>query len=57
MAKENRAVLRRRKGWFGFVHGYADYVKNVDWDSIKWDKKTKAKEETRDKMGRIVQKW
>ena len=57
MAKENKAQLRRRKGWIGFVHGYADYVKNVDWDSIKWDKKTKAKEETRDSMGRLIQKW
>jgi len=57
MAKENKATLRRRKGWYGFVHGYAEYVKNVDWDSIKWDEESQCKEETRDAMGKIIQKW
>ena len=57
MAKENKALMRRRKGWIGFVHGYADYVKNVDWDSIKWDKKTKAKSVEKDAMGKEIQKW
>lgn len=49
--------MRRRKGWFGFVHGYSDYIKKVDWDTIKWDDEPKCKEEYRDKMGKIIQKW
>ena len=55
--KETKALMRRRKGWIGFVHGYADYVKNVDWDSIEWDKKTKAKSVEKDAMGKEIQKW
>lgn len=35
-----RATLRRRKGWKGFVWGYKDWVKAVDtegrWDLVDW---------------------
>ena len=50
--------LSKRKGWYGFVHGYKDFLKNApEWDEIKWDEKSKCKEETRDTMGKIIQKW
>lgn len=61
MAKENRPTLRNRKGWKGFVWTYPDWVKKVIdsglWDEIDWTNGAKPKEETRDKMGKIIQKW
>ena len=49
--------LRKIKGWYGYVHGYASYIKNTDWKAIKWDKESQCKEESRDHMGKIIQKW
>ena len=50
--------LRRQKGWYGFVHGYKDWLKKApEWDEIKWDENPKCKEQTIDKMGKIIQKW
>jgi hypothetical protein len=57
MAKENRPLLRRQKGWPGFVHGYKKFIETVDWESIDWTNGEKPKEESRDKMGKIIQKW
>lgn len=37
-----RATLRKRKGWYGFVHGYKDWLKAVEeggrWDLVDWGK-------------------
>ena len=58
MAKENRPLLRRQKGWFGFVHSYNNYIENGSYDSVKWGKGTKKpKEVTKDKMGKVIYKW
>ena len=58
MAKENKPLLRRQKGWPGFVHGYKKFIETVDWDSIKWGERTKnPKSEEKDSMGKIIQKW
>jgi hypothetical protein len=61
MAKENKATLRRRKGWKGFVWTYPEWQKKVVegglWDAIDWTTGAKPKSETKDKMGRVIQKW
>jgi hypothetical protein len=35
-----KAVLRKQKGWIGFVHGYKERSKIFDkiWHTIKWGK-------------------
>jgi len=56
--RDNKRGISKQKGWPGFVHGYAEYIRKADWDKITWGKRTKnPKEESRDKMGRIIQKW
>jgi hypothetical protein len=55
--KDNKLGISKRKGWYGFVHGYKDYLKNVDWGSIDWTSDKKPKSEEKDKMGKIIQKW
>jgi len=58
MAKENRPLLRRTKGWKGFVRSYNNYIKNGSYDNMKWGKGSQEpKEITKDKMGKIIQKW
>jgi hypothetical protein len=53
MARENQIVekdkpssrrLYRRKGWKGFVHSYNEVTTNGNWEKVKWNKKTTAKE-------------
>lgn len=46
-------VLRRQKGWIGFVRSYKNYIENGSYDDIKWDKK-KAK---KDVMGKEIIKY
>lgn len=54
-------VLRRQKGWYGFVHGYNKWLKACEeegrWDNIEWDGKSNAKEVTKDEMGKITYKF
>jgi hypothetical protein len=58
MAKENRALMRRTKGWTGFVRSYSNYIKNGAYDDMAWGTGTKkAKSITKDIMGKEVQKW
>ena len=58
MAKENRPLLRRQKGWKGFVQSYNNYVDNGSYDDMNWGKGTKPpKSVTYDKMGKEIQKW
>lgn len=53
--------LRKRKGWIGMCWGYRDYMKKVVysglWDKMDWTNGEKPKSETKDKMGKIIQKW
>jgi hypothetical protein len=58
MAKENKALLRRNKGWKGFVHSYKNYIENGSYDDMKWGKGTKepVSIETT-KMGKVIIKW
>ena len=54
----NKPLLRRQKGWYGFVHNYPNYVKNVDWDKIEWGKGTeKPKSVEVDAMGKQTIKF
>ena len=53
----NKPILRRQKGWYGFVHGYNDFIKNVDWDKIEFDGKSGAKEKNTDVMGKTIYKY
>ena len=58
MAKENKPMMRRTKGWKGFVRSYNNYIENGAYDDMEWSKKTmEPKEVTRDKMGKIIMKW
>ena len=58
MAKENRALMRRTKGWTGFVRSYNNYIKNGSYDKMNWGTGSKkAKSVTKDKMGREIQIW
>ena len=57
MAKENRPLMRRQKGWIGYVRSYKKYVDEGHYDDVTWGKRTKEPEyEIRDKMGKIIQK-
>jgi hypothetical protein len=43
-SRNKKALMRRRKGWIGFVHGYSDWVKACErgvWDNVKWNKDPK----------------
>ena len=58
MAKENRPLMRRQKGWIGYVRSYKKYIEEGSYDNVTWGKRTKEPEsEIRDKMGKIIQKW
>ena len=61
MAMENKPLMRNRKGWKGYVWTYKDWQEKVVlgglWDQMDWNNGEKPKEETRDKMGKIIQKW
>jgi len=56
---DNKRSWSMRKGWYGFVHGYKDWLKNApEWKEIDWNGGTKRpKKEKKDHMGRIIQKW
>lgn len=57
MAKENRPLMRNRKGWIGFVRDYSKWVASDGYEKIEWDEKSKAKSVTKDVMGKEIQKW
>lgn len=55
---DNNPVLRRQKGWKGFVRSYNNYIKNGSYDNVKWGKGTiKPKERTKDIMGKEIIKY
>ena len=58
MAKENRPLMRRQKGWIGYCR--LDHAKlNEEWQKVDWTTggTKKAKEVTKDAMGKEIQKW
>jgi hypothetical protein len=58
MAKENKPLLRRQKGWKGYVQSWNNYCDNGSYDDMEWGEGTKKpKEVTHDKMGKEIQKW
>jgi len=58
MAKENKPLLRRQKGWPGFVRSYKNYIENGHYDEVEWgDRTLEPKEVTVDKMGKKIYKW
>jgi hypothetical protein len=55
-------VLRRQKGWYGFVHGYSKWIKACEeegrWDNINWGGGTcKPKSVEKDAMGKQIIKF
>lgn len=42
--QNNNLRLSRMKGWKGWVESYKEVTTNGNWEKIKWDKKSKAKE-------------
>lgn len=59
MAKENRPLMRRQKGWIGYVRSYKKYVEEGNYDKMDWTTggTTKPKSVEKDVMGKIIQKW
>lgn len=55
--KETKALMRRRKGWIGFVRDYNKWVQSHNYEDVEWDKKSKAKSTTKDVMGKEIQVW
>ena len=49
-----RATLRNRKGWIGFVHGYKKFIDTVDWDSIEWGNGAKPKSIKKDGVKTVI---
>jgi hypothetical protein len=55
---QTKGLMRRRKGWIGFVRSYNNYIKNGSYDDLKWDSKlAKASSVTVDEMGKITYKF
>jgi hypothetical protein len=49
--RNQKPLLRRRKGWPGFVHGYNDWLASDGYENVKWNKdpkKSGAKTVTKD---------
>lgn len=58
MAKETKPLLRRQKGWPGFVRSYRNYIENGSYDQVKWGKRTKEpKSVEKTPMGKIIYKF
>jgi hypothetical protein len=57
--KDKRPLMRNRKGWIGFVHGYKDWLKSDGYEGVKWNEDPEnsgAKEVVREK-GKIIYKF
>lgn len=55
---DQKPVLRRQKGWKGFVRSYNRYVNEGSYDDIDWGKGTqKPKSREKDIMGKEIIKW
>ena len=54
---DQKPILRRQKGWKGFVQSYNKYVDEGSYDDIDWTKKAKPKSETKDIMGKTIIKF
>jgi hypothetical protein len=58
VAKENKALMRRTKGWKGWVMSYNNYIENGSYDDMDWGKGSmEPKSIIKDKMGKEIQKW
>ena len=59
MAKANKPLMRRQKGWIGFVRAYKNYIENGSYDDMDWKSggTKKPKSVTKDVMGKEIQKW
>lgn len=58
MAQENKPLMRRQKGWIGFVRSYKNYIENGTYDQVKWGTGTKAPASVEvDKMGKKIYKF
>lgn len=39
--RSQKPLLRRRKGWPGFVHGYKDWLASDGYEQVNWNKDPK----------------
>lgn len=55
---QTKPMLRRQKGWRGFVHSYNNYIENGSYDEVEWNGGTKApKSVKKDSMGKVTIKF
>ena len=57
MAKENRPMMRRTKGWIGYVRSFNEYCDNGNYDDIDWSDKPETKSVVTDHMGKKIYKF
>lgn len=51
-------ILRRQKGWKGFVRSYNNYIENGSYDDMTWGVGTaKPKSREKDVMGKEIIKY
>jgi hypothetical protein len=53
---DNKRSWSMRKGWIGYVRADWDAIRK-NWDDVDWTTGPKPKEEKKDEMGKIIQKW
>jgi hypothetical protein len=53
-----KPLLRRQKGWKGFVQSYNNYIENGSYDDVKWGCGTKLpKSINKTPMGKVIIKF
>lgn len=51
--RDKKPLMRRQKGWIGFVRSYKKYIESGNYDEIKWGEGTvKPKDVEVDHMGK-----
>ena len=55
---DNKPLMRRQKGWIGFVRNYKKYINSGGYEKVKWGAGTlKPKEVVKTPMGKEIQRW
>ena len=53
-----RPLMRRQKGWIGFVRSYKKYINSGGYENVEWGEGSlKPKSVSKDVMGKEIQKW
>jgi hypothetical protein len=55
---QTKGLMRRSKGWIGFVRSYNNYIENGSYDKMTWGRGTKSpKDVSTDAMGKTIYKF